>query len=86
MPKVEQALRSHFQIDHLRLEDEDGIYGSLVSPDFEGVSFAERDAMLQRAYRDPASNLSDRERRRIKFIMTRTPVEYEAKLELDALG
>ena len=86
LPKVEKILRSRFRIDHLRLEDEHGIYGSMVSPDFDDLSMSDRGALLDRAFRDPSSDLSDRERRRLKFIMTRTPVEYEAKLELDALG
>jgi hypothetical protein len=86
LPKVERILKSRFRIDHLKLEDEDGIFGSLVSPDFDGLSMSDRGALLDRAFQDPSSDLSDRERRWIKFIMTRTPVEYEAKLELDALG
>jgi hypothetical protein len=85
LPKVEQILRSRFRIDHLELADENGIYGSMVSPDFDGVSISDRGTMLDRAFRDPSSGLSDRERRWIRFIMTRTPVEYQAKLELDAL-
>jgi stress-induced morphogen len=85
IPKVERALRSHLKVDHLRLEDEDGIYGSVVSPDFEDLSFSDRGNLLRRAFRDPMSNLTDCERRRIKLIVPRTPAEYEAKLELDSL-
>ncbi len=84
IPKVEQALRSQFRVDHLRLEDEDGIYGSLVSPDFEGVSDSDRQMLIDRAFRDPSSNITDCERRRIRFIMPRTPAEYEAKLDWDS--
>jgi stress-induced morphogen len=83
LPKVERALRSHFRVDHLRLEDEDGIYGAVVSPDFEDLSFADRGTLLRRAFREPSSNLTDCERRRIKLIVTRTPAEYEAKLSWD---
>jgi acid stress-induced BolA-like protein IbaG/YrbA len=86
LPKVERALRSHFRIDHLELVDDDGIFGSMVSPDFKGVSIADRGALLDRVFRDPASGLSVRELRQIRLIMTRTPVEYQAKLELDSLG
>ena len=46
-------------------------------------SMSDRGSLLDRAFRDPSSNLTDCERRRIKFIMTRTPAEYEAKLDLD---
>jgi stress-induced morphogen len=86
IPKVEHILRNRFRIDRLKLVDENGIFGSMVSPDFDGRSMSDREALLDRAFRDPASNLTDRGRRRIKFIMTRTPVEYAAKLELDSLG
>ena len=55
----------------------------MVSPDFDGLSTSDRGTLIDQAFLDPSSNLTDRERRRIKFIMTRTPVEYEAKLELD---
>jgi hypothetical protein len=85
LPKVERILRSRFRIDHLELVDDDGIFGSVVSPDFDVVSISDRGALLDRVFRDPSSDLSDRERRRIQLIMMRTPVEYEAKLELDAL-
>jgi hypothetical protein len=85
IPKVEQALRSHLRVDHLQLKAGNGIYGSVVSPDFEDLSFPERGDLFRRAFRDPASNLTDRERRRIGLIMTRTPAEYEAKLFWDSL-
>ena len=35
--KVEKALQSHFQVEHLDLRDDNGIIGVMVSPDFEGV-------------------------------------------------
>lgn len=81
--KVAKALRSHFQVEHLRPEDEDGIFGSVASPDFEALSSADRGTLLRRVVRDPSSNLTDCERRRIKLILMRTPAEYEAKLALD---
>ena len=85
IPKVEHLLRSHFRVDHLRVEDEDGIYGSVVSPDFEGLSSSDREALIDRMIRDPSSNLSDEERRRIRFIWMWTPAEREAKLFWDSL-
>ncbi len=85
LKSAKPELRSRFRIDHLRLVDDDGIFGSMVSPDFDGLSMSDRGALLDRAFQDPSSGLSDRERRRIKFIMTRTPAEYEAKLFWDSL-
>jgi stress-induced morphogen len=85
LPKVEQVLRSRFRVDHLRLEDDDGIYGSVVSPDFEGLSSRDRQTLIDRTFRDPPSNLTDHEWRRIKFIMMRPPAAREAKLFWDSL-
>jgi stress-induced morphogen len=85
IPKVEHLLRSRFRVYVLHLKPGDGIYGFVVSPDFEGLSSHERQDLLRRAFRDPSSNLTDCERRRITFISTSTPAEYEAKLELDSL-
>jgi acid stress-induced BolA-like protein IbaG/YrbA len=81
--KVEKALRSHFQVEHLDLTDDNGITGVMISPDFEGVGRQDRHRRIDRALRE---NLTDCRRRRITLISTLTPVEYEAKLDLDRLG
>jgi stress-induced morphogen len=86
IPKVERILRNRFRIDHLELVDENGIFGLMVSPDFDGLSSSDRQDLIDRAFLDPASNLTDRERRWIKIIFTRSPIEHQAKLELDRLG
>jgi acid stress-induced BolA-like protein IbaG/YrbA len=81
--KVEHILRSRFRVYVLRLDRGNGIYGFVVSPDFEDLSSSERQDLFRQAFRDPSSNLTDCERRRITFISTLTPAEYEAKLALD---
>jgi stress-induced morphogen len=81
--KVEHLLRSRFRVDHLRLEDENGIYGTVVSPDFEGLSMANREDLINRTLREPSSNFTDSERRQVKFIWMYTPAEYGAKLSWD---
>jgi hypothetical protein len=86
IPKVEYLLRSRFRVYVLQLRHGNGIYGFVVSPDFEDLSSSERQGLLRQAFRDPTSNLTDCERRRITFISTFTPAEYEAKLDLDSLG
>jgi hypothetical protein len=86
IPKVEQLLRSRFHISVLQLRHGNGIYGFVVSPDFEHLSSSERRALLRQAFHDPTSNLTDCERRQFSFISTLTPAEYEAKLDLDSLG
>jgi hypothetical protein len=85
-PKVEHLLRSRFRVYVLQLRHGNGIHGFVVSPDFEELTSSERQGLLRQAFRDPTSNLTDCERRRITFISTLTPAEYEAKLELDSLG
>ncbi len=84
--KVERALRNHFQVDYLKLMDNEGIHGFVVSPDFEDLSSSERRGLLREASRDPTADLTDCERRQFSFISTLTPAEYEAKLDLDSLG
>jgi hypothetical protein len=81
--EVEHILRSRFRVYVLRLDRGNGIYGFVVSPDFEDLSSSERQDLFRQAFRDPSSNLTDCERRRITFISTLTPAEYEAKLALD---
>jgi stress-induced morphogen len=83
IPKVEHLLRSRFRVYVLQLNLGDGIFGFVVTPDFEGLTSSERQDLLSRAFRE---NLTDCQRRRISFISTLTPVEYEAKLDLDRLG
>jgi stress-induced morphogen len=83
IPKVEHLLRSRFRVYVLQLNLGNGIYGFVVSPDFEGLTSSERQDLLSRAFRE---KLADCERRRITLISTLTPVEYEAKLDLDRLG
>lgn len=83
IPKVEHLLRGRFRVYVLQLNPGNGIHGFVVSPDFEDLSSSERQGRLDRAFRE---NLTDCERRRVTLISAVTPVEYEAKLDLDRLG
>lgn len=75
--KVENALRSRFQVDHIRLLDDDGVYGFVVSPDFRGLSAIDRQTLIDRALRDPAMKLTKREHRQVLAIAPMTPVEFD---------
>jgi hypothetical protein len=75
--KVEHALRSHFQVDHIQLVDEDGLYGFVVSPDFKGLSAIDRQTRIDQALRDASMSLTKREHRQILAIAPLTPVEYD---------
>lgn len=75
--KVEHALRSHFQVDHIQLVDEDGVYGFVVSPDFRGLSAIDRQTRIDQALRDPSTSLTRREHRQILAIAPLTPVEFD---------
>lgn len=75
--KIEKALRSRFQIDHIQLVDEDGVYGFVVSPDFRGLSAIDRQTRVDQALRDPSMHLTRPEQRQILAIAPLTPAEFQ---------
>jgi stress-induced morphogen len=81
--RVEAALRNRFQVDHIQLDDEDGIYGWVVSPVFRRLSSLDRQTLIDEALRDPSMKLTKREERQIMFIEALTPVEYREKASSD---
>jgi stress-induced morphogen len=76
--KVENALRRCVPIEHIYLEDDDGIFGFVVSPDFQGMPGIDRQTLIYQALRDPAAKLSKSELRHIVLILPRSPMEFEA--------
>jgi acid stress-induced BolA-like protein IbaG/YrbA len=76
--KIEKALREALKIDYVRLEDDDGIAGFVVSPQFKGVSSLDRQQRIDDALNKAADPLSLEERRRVFMIAGLTPAEYEA--------
>ena len=76
--KIVNALRDQFKVDYVRLEDDGGISGFVVSPQFKGVSTLDRQGRIDEALSKAADPLSPDERRRVVMIAGLTPAEYEA--------
>jgi hypothetical protein len=82
--KIERALARRIQIDELYLEDEDGISGYIVSSQFRGVDFLDRQEQIDIALRDPADGLSREEYRQVLAIAALTPEEKIAHAAHDS--
>jgi hypothetical protein len=61
----------------VRLEDDDGISGFVVSPQFKGMPSLERQELIDDALVTGAHRLAPDGRRRIFMIAGLTPIEYE---------
>jgi stress-induced morphogen len=76
--KVTVALNGAVADARIRLEDDDGISGFVVSTAFRGMSALDRQTLIDKALRNSAVKLSKQERRNILAIAALTPAEYEA--------
>lgn len=74
--KITQALAQAIDIEHIKLEDDDGVIGYVVSSNFNGMEFVDRQMTIQRALRGGAVPLSRAELRRIGAIAALTPDEF----------
>jgi hypothetical protein len=75
--KVTEALRQALRPGYVWLEDDEGVYGFVVSPRFRGVSSLDRQRRINKALRNSPVGLSAAELRRVQMIAGLTPVEYE---------
>jgi acid stress-induced BolA-like protein IbaG/YrbA len=75
--KVEDALKRCIQADHIQLEDDDGIFGFVVSREFRGMSAIDRQTLVYDALHNSPVKFSKRELRRVLAIAALTPAEYE---------
>jgi acid stress-induced BolA-like protein IbaG/YrbA len=62
--------------EYVRLEDDDGISGFVVSRQFEGMSTLDRQGKIDKALQK--ASLTQEERRHVLMIAGLTPEEYEA--------
>ena len=76
--KIVNLLSESFKVDYVRLEEDDGISGFVVSPEFLGVSSLDRQRMIETALRQRANPLTPQENRQILMIAALTPVEYDS--------
>lgn len=75
--KIAGALRNALGESYIRLEDDDGISGFVVSPRFKGVSSLDRQVMIDEAMKT-APDLSKADRRRVLMIAGLTPTEFDS--------
>jgi hypothetical protein len=76
--KILKALSRYLPVEHLRLQEEDGISGFVVSSEFQGMSSLDRQELIDKALNEGSDALTPEERRRVLMIAALTPVEYES--------
>ncbi len=76
--RIENALRTSLQAEYVRLENDDGISGFVVSRQFKNQSTFERQEQIDQALKDAAEPLSAEEQRQVRMIAGLTPLEYES--------
>ena len=74
--KVIDALSNSFPIEYVRLEDDDGITGFVVSPRFQDISTFDRQGIIEDALHNASARLSPQEQRHVLMIAGLTPAEY----------
>ena len=76
--KIIAALRKKLNLEYYQLDDDDGISGYVVSPDFEGMSELDRQWLIDDILRNPLAKISKTDQRRILIIAALTPLEYDS--------
>lgn len=76
--KIVAALQTPLGAEYIRLDDDDGISGFVVSGRFENMSTLDRQQLIDEALRDAPDPLSQEEQRQILMIAGLTPREYES--------
>ncbi len=76
--KIMSVLSNSLKVEYGRLEDDDGISGFIVSPQFQGLSTLDRQGLIEEALNRASDRLSPRERRQVLMIAGLTPTEYES--------
>jgi hypothetical protein len=73
--KIIDAFLKHLNAEYIRLEDEDGISGFVVSSRFKGLSSLDRQTLIDKLLKE--LRLSPKEHRQVLMIAALTPAEYE---------
>ena len=75
--KIADALHKSLRAEYLRLDNDDGISGFVVSPQFENISAIDRQRLIDEALPNAPDPLSAEEQRQVLMIAGLTPLEYE---------
>ena len=78
LKKVKRVLNRSFKPSIMDLEDDDGIFGVVVSEHFRQMESLDRQMMIQKVLRSSTAGLSTAELRRVLAISPMTPEEYVA--------
>jgi hypothetical protein len=76
--KITSALIHSFDDSYIRLEDDDGISGFVVSPRFEGRTSLDRQDLIEDALKKSPDPLTQEELRRVLMIAGLTPADFDA--------
>jgi hypothetical protein len=76
--KIIAALQAPLSAEHVRLDDDDGISGFVVSRRFENMSTLDRQQLIDEILRNGPDPLSPEEQRQILVIAGLTPTEYDS--------
>jgi hypothetical protein len=76
--KIIKALLRPLDAAYIRLENDDGISGFVVSPQFVGMSSLDRQSLIDETLSKGPVPLTPKERRQVLMIAALTPVEYDA--------
>jgi hypothetical protein len=76
--KVVNALQGPLDAEHIRLDEDDGVSGFVVSRRFEQMSELDRQRLIDDALRNAQVPLSSDEQRQILMIAGLTPSEYDS--------
>jgi hypothetical protein len=74
--KIANALSQSLEDAYIRLEDDEGISGFVVSPGFKGMSSLDRQRLIDDILDKAPDPFSKEERRRVLMIAALTPVEH----------
>ncbi|MCO6458164.1 MAG: hypothetical protein J5I93_22900 [Pirellulaceae bacterium] len=76
--KIVAALQTPLGAEYIRLDDDDGVSGFVVSRRFEKMSTLDRPQLIDDALRNAPDPLTPEEHRQILMIAGLTPIEYES--------
>ncbi|WP_165220128.1 hypothetical protein [Aquisphaera insulae] len=75
--KIVETLSRAIPVDYIRVEDDDGVSGFVISKKFRDMSMLDRQRLIADALDGSSSPLNARERRSVLMIAGLTPEEYE---------
>ena len=76
--KIVKALSRSFADAYVRLEEDDGISGFVVSPKFADMSTIDRQALIEQALGNAPDGLTASEQRQVLMIAGLTPQEFDS--------